>query len=112
MPWIDDLRVCNGRKLELKNRDRAKERSDALSETRPTREGLIAIEGSSLISTHYRRSAAAKARWYRYWLEMTEAPLLSEEARISPMIEEKRGHSRYSGATRGGEDETRRDEMR
>lgn len=46
----------------------------------------------------------------RYRLEMTEAPLLSEEARISPMIEEKRGHSRYTGATRAAE--TRGEESR
>lgn len=42
----------------------------------------------------------------RYCHEMTEAPLLSEEARISPMIEEKRSTrdtstDRVRGSTRG-----------
>jgi len=35
--------------------------------------------------------AIAIGSWWYPSYEMTEAPLLSEEARISPMIEEKRG---------------------
>ena len=38
---------------------------------------------------------------------MTEAPRLSEEVRISPMIEEKRGTQIHTGAARGRRDERR-----
>jgi len=51
--------------------------------------------------------AIAIGSWWYPGYEMTEAPRLSEEARISPMIEEKRGTQIHTGAARGRRDERR-----